>query len=294
MLLVILPFALTVELPLKYHDLVSSVRPRVQRWHRLPTIDIDGLRFDYADTGRGIPVVFVAGLCGSKEWFCYQSAGLSDHFRVIACGLRRARGPDYPLDLLVDDLAKLLSALRIHAAAVAGYSLGGLVALRFAICHADRCLALVLASTAPSFASLSEEEIESTMMLGELRPESPWVRLWRSIVGFKEPRQDLSDPLAHLARQNGGIDRATLNARIKLMRETDLRLQLGEVEAPVLVIAGSREEPCILAGSQILDQELPDSSLEVIEDADQFHFCLRHDLFNAAVADFLCTKIKRL
>ena len=259
----------------------------------MPTIDIDGVRFDYTDTGSGIAVVFVPGLCGSKEWFCYQSAGLADHFRVIALDLRRAGGPDYTLDLLVDDLAKLLTALRVHNVAVAGHSLGGLVALHFALLHADRCLAVVLSSAAPSYASVSEDQIASDLMLGELHPDSLWTGLWRRIAGSRPPKEDPSDPLAHLARHNGNMDRATVSARLKLMRETDLTTRLGEVNAPVLVIAGSREEPYILAGSQLMDQELADSSLEVIEDADQFHFYLRHDQFNAVVADFLLHKIAR-
>lgn len=259
----------------------------------MPTIDIDGVRFDYTDTGSGIAVVFVPGLCGSREWFWYQSAGLADHFRVIALDLRRAGGPDYTLDLLVDDVAKLLTALRVHAAAVAGHSLGGLVALRFALSHADRCLALVLSSTMPSYASVSEDQIISDLMLGELRPDSFWLRLRRSVFGSRQPKEDLSDPLAHLARYNGDIDRATLHARLKLMQQTDLTAQLGEINAPVLIVAGSREEPYILAGSQLMDQELPDSCLEVIEDADQFHFYLRHDQFNAAVTDFLLHNVAR-
>jgi len=248
---------------------------------------------DYDDTGGGIAIVFLPGLCGSKEWFCYQSAGLTDHFRVVACDVRRSRGSGYALEVLVDDLAKLLTSLRIHTAAVAGHSLGALVALRFALTHADRCLALVLSSAAPCYASVSEDQIASDLMLGELRPDGLWARLWRRISGPPKAKEDPSEPLAYLASHNGGIDRATLAARAKLMRETDLTAQLGEIDAPVLVVAGSREQPYVLAGSQLLDQELPDSFLEVIEDADQFHFFLRHDQFNAAVADFLLHKIAR-
>ncbi len=260
----------------------------------MPTIDIDGARFDYTDTGSGMALVFVPGLCGSSEWFCYQSAGLSDHFRVICLDLRGGAGRDCTLDRLVEDVAKLLSALRVHAAAVAGHSLGGLVALHFALTHADRCLAIVLSSTVPGYASVPEDQIVSDLVLGEIRPDGFWARLWRGVLGSRRPRQDdSSDPLAHLARHNGNIDRATLHARLKLMRQTDLTAQLGEVSAPALVVAGSREQPSVLAGCQLLDQELADSSLEVIENADQFHFYLNHDEFNSAVADFLLHNVAR-
>ena len=114
------------------------------------------------------------------------------------------------------------------------------------------------------------------------------------MVGPRQPKEDASDPLDFLARSACNTDRATLNARLKLLRETDLRPVLSEVEAPALIVAGSAEKPYILAGSQLMDQALPDSSLEIIEDADQFHFYTRHDLFNSVVAEFLSHKIARL
>ncbi|MCX8054014.1 MAG: alpha/beta hydrolase [Armatimonadetes bacterium] len=259
----------------------------------MPTIHIEDERFEYTDAGSGIAVVFVPGLCGSNEWFCYQSAGLSDHFRIITTNLRRADKRNYSLDRLANDIAGLLTALRIHSAAVVGHNLGGLVALQFALTHTNRCLAVVLSSTMPSYASVTEDQIISDMMLGELRPSGFWAKLLRKVLRSSTPLEDTSNPLTYLARHNGDIDRSTLTARLKLMRETDLTASLGKVGAPALIVAGSREQPYALAGCQLLEQELPDSSLEVIEGADQFHFYLAHDQFNLAVAEFLTRKISR-
>ena len=259
----------------------------------MPNINIDGQRFDYADTGSGLAVLFLSGLCGSKDWFRYQSAGLADRFRVLATSLRSAGRAVYTLDLLVGDVVGLLDGLRIHHAAIAGHSLGGMVALSFALAHPDRCLALVLSSTAPSYASVPADQLISDLMLGEPRPDGLWARLKQKLLKSDLPKEDSSDPLDYLARHNGGVDRPTLQARLKLMRETDLTERLGEVGVPVLVIAGSREQPYILAGSQALDQRLADSTVEIIEDADQFHFFTRHDQFNEAVADFLLHKVSR-
>ncbi|MGB9619537.1 MAG: alpha/beta fold hydrolase [Armatimonadota bacterium] len=259
----------------------------------MPTIDIDGEQFDYTDTGNGVAVVFLAGLCGSKDWFCYQSAGLGDRFRVIATCLRPAGNTAYTLDSLVRDVARFLERLRVHNAVIAGHSLGGMVALSFALAYADRCLAVVLSSTAPTYGSVSEDQLVSDLMVGKLRPGGFLARLGRRLFGSDRPKEDLSDPLAYLASHNGGIDRATLQARLRLMRETDLTERLGEVSLPVLIVAGAQEQPYALAGSQALDQGLPDSSLEIIEGADQFHFFFAHDQFNEAVADFLLHKVTR-
>ena len=54
-----------------------------------------------------------------------------------------------------------------------------------------------------------------------------------------------------------------------------------------LIVAGSADSPAMLAGSQALEQLIADATLEVLEGADHFCFYTRHDLFNAAVHDYL-------
>ena len=133
----------------------------------MPTIDIDGLRVNYADAGTGLPIVFVPGLVGSKEWFRYQISGLSNHHRVICYDLRPARGRvDYSLDLLTSDLTRFLDALKIHGAIIAGHAFGALIAIHFASMHPERSLALVAVSASPSFRGIPDEEMLSRFSAG--------------------------------------------------------------------------------------------------------------------------------
>jgi len=271
----------------------------------LPVIDITGERADYTDSGTGICVVFVPGLAGSRDWFAYQSAGLSDRYRTICYDLRDARDcrgrisllrtgrPSYTLDLLADDVADLMSILHIPSAAVAGHSLGGMVALRFAVMHPERCQAVILSSTAPSYAGWSREDLISYYLPGVVRGEGRLKALWRWLVGAPQMPEDKSDSLNPLKQTAFRLQKATLIARTRLLSETDLGPALPEVAAPVLIVAGSEERPEILAAAQRMEESLPDSSLEIIEGADQFHFYTSHDQFNTIVADFLSHKAAR-
>jgi len=261
----------------------------------VPVIDTNGQRVSYTDSGRGMAVVFVPGIVGSRDWFCYQSAGLSDHYRVITYDLRKARGGvNYSLQLLTDDLARFLTAIHVHVAVIAGYSFGGLIAMRFAAIHPDRCLALVLASTTPRFPDLVSDELLSHLVPGGVAPRGFFARLKRRLFGPKEADADDSDPLTALRPSVAELDRATLDARLGIVRETDMTPALGELSAPALVMAGSRERSYVLSGSQTLDQEIQDSTLEVIEDSDSYYFYTRHDVFNSIVEDYLSHKIARL
>ena len=260
----------------------------------MPTVVVDGFRVDYADAGVGLPLVFVPGLFGSAEWFRYQISGLSGRYRVLGCSLRPARGRiDYSLDLLAGDLVRFLDKLKIHEAVVIGHTLGAMVALTLAAAHPERVPAVVAVSAAPSFAGVSEEDIVEHLSAGEIEHEGRLARLWKQITRAAPPPVDDSNPLAYLAL-HGATDRATLHARLRLMREADVTPILGNVQAPTLVVAGARDWSRILAGSQLIDQSMPGSAIEVIEDADHFCFFSRHDLFNALIDDFVGSEVPRL
>ncbi len=262
----------------------------------MPAIYIDGLRVNYTDTGSGACIVFVPGLAGAKEWFNYQASGLSDRYRIVSYDLRRARKraahSGYTLDQLVDDLERLLSALHIHEATIAGHSLGGLIALQFAIAHPDRCSLLILSSTAPCYYDVSEAELVSYYIPGGFRPEGLLAALKRMLFGSKLAPEDENDTIAFLKHSVRDLDAGTLFARLKLLREVDMTPLLGEIAVPALIVAGSLEMPQVLAGAQVLEQNMPCSSLEVIEGADQFHFYTSHDRFNTIIDDFVTRMIR--
>ena len=261
------------------------------RWRGLSVINTDGLRIEYSDTGIGVPVVFVPGLTGSKDWFHYQKSGLSDRYRIISYNLRRTRfRTNYNIDLLANDLKSLLNALHISSAVIVGHSFGGLVALKFAMMHPERCAALVLCSTAPSFVDLSEDELLSQMLQGEVKFDNLFDRLRKMLFGSKRGFEDIDSTSGY----NADLDRATLKARMKILSTTDLIPTLDNIIVPTLIIVGSGDKPYILSGSQLMYEMIEDSTLEVIEDTDHFVFYNRHDLFNATLVEYLTQKVTRL
>ena len=109
----------------------------------------------YYDEGRGEPLLLLHGFTGSKLDFHDQLPWFTDRHRVLAPD-NRGHGessnlgrPDaYSLDILVDDLAGCLDALDVQQCHLLGHSMGGMVAMRFALRHADRLKSLILMDTA--------------------------------------------------------------------------------------------------------------------------------------------------
>ncbi len=258
----------------------------------MPAVDLDGHRIEYTDRGTGLPLVFVPGLYGSPAWFRYQSSGLSDRYRVIACDTRRARGRgDFSLALLADDLARFLDALKIHSAVVAGHTLGASITLQLAARRPERVLAAVTVSAAPDYRGISGEDVLLRLSPGEPERDSLLTRVMRRFGLRQNARADDANPLSYLVRNGGTVDKATLSARLHVLLDQDLSALAADLETPVLVVAGSGDWARLLSGSQALDQLTPTATLEVLEDAGHFCFFTRHDLFNATLDEFISNEV---
>ena len=107
----------------------------------------DGTAFE--DHGRGPAVALVHGLGLNRAMWRWQMPALAPHFRLIAYDLfghgESAAPPRTPdLSLFAEQLLRLMDHRALDRAAVVGFSLGGLIARRFALDHPDRVTALAV------------------------------------------------------------------------------------------------------------------------------------------------------
>lgn len=255
----------------------------------MPSIDIDGLRVAYEDAGTGVPIVFVPGITGTKDWFKYQFRGLRGSYRIISYDVRTAKNAaTYTLDLLAEDLLRLLTALRLQSAAIAGHSFGAMIAQRFAALYPQRTDALVLISAFPNLPEISDETILEWMSPGNPPAESAFRVLMRQIFRLRAPEvPDDADAMEWLAAHSAKHLGATLPARINLVREFDSTEWISTVESPTLVVVGADDREPFLTGAQNLYESMVNVDLEVVEGGDQYCFYTRHDIVNDAIDDFL-------
>jgi 3-oxoadipate enol-lactonase len=139
----------------------------------------DGGRLCYSIAGSGEPVVLIHGMGLDASMWDSQVPALAGEFRVIRYDVRGFGGstlPDGPY-CHSDDLLQLLEFLDAPCAHVIGLSMGGRIALRFALAHPNAVRSLTLIDSAlDGFA---------------------WSRRWR----------DQMNTIVHAARQ-GGIEEA--------------------------------------------------------------------------------------
>src|SRR5688572_18824392 len=126
----------------------------IRKGAAMPLAEVNGVRLYYEVTGKGRPLVFVHGFgCGIRSWDP-QVTALSRTHRIIAYDVRGHGLSDAPREAAassqatsVEDRRQLPDVLRLRRTAVAGLSMGGNIALNFALAHPTRVSALIIADT---------------------------------------------------------------------------------------------------------------------------------------------------
>ena len=120
-------------------------------------IKVNDIQMYYEIHGEGEPLVLILGLgTDISEWggiICW----LAEKYQVLAFdnrGVGRTDKPDiaYSIEMMADDTAGLMQALRIQQAYIIGISLGGRIALGLSLWHAECVKKLILVSTSARIA----------------------------------------------------------------------------------------------------------------------------------------------
>jgi pimeloyl-ACP methyl ester carboxylesterase len=111
--------------------------------------DANGVKLHYIVEGEGEPVILIHGLYASAR-INWQMPGivslLSRKYQVIALDMPGHGESDKPTDEeaygleMVEDVARLLDHLKIQKAHIVGYSMGGMIAVKFMAKYQERVL----------------------------------------------------------------------------------------------------------------------------------------------------------
>ncbi len=119
----------------------------------MPYIELPEKQIYYRQYGSGQPILFLHGLSFDSRMWQPQYEALQDDFLLLGMdfrghGFSDAPDGEYSLETYVDDITTLLNALHLPRAILVGLSLGGAVAMEFALRFPGRCEALMLVSSA--------------------------------------------------------------------------------------------------------------------------------------------------
>jgi pimeloyl-ACP methyl ester carboxylesterase len=262
--------------------------------------DIGGARIYYEIAGEGDPLVMLhAGVADSRQWD-HEFAHFAQRYRVLRFD-QRGFGKSEPAAgeySYLGNLVALLEHLRLDQPLIAmGCSMGGGVAMNLALAHPARVKALIMVASAPSGLQLDVPEsplvaeIVAADQAGDLeRVCELETQLWFDGVGRTPAQVDpqMRKLLYEMNRIALVHDAKQLGTRLP---DSDLPAapRLGEINIPVLVIAGGHDNPYILAAADYMEKHLPSARKALIADAAHLPNMEHPHEFQQIVTGFLQT-----
>jgi pimeloyl-ACP methyl ester carboxylesterase len=228
--------------------LMRGLRPHVA--------EIEGVRTRYWLGGEGPPLVLVHGLGGAAYNFTHLAPLLARRRRILVLDLPGHCGTE-PLPSLesLSDLAAHVGRVAEHErmvpAAVLGYSMGGVVALRLAVAWPRHVSALALVAPAGIVSATERAEIWA-LIVGVLRPARFVARFRHAIAGrpllrypafgywgAEKPAALSAD--AVLGFLEGPPRHTDVGAAARALVRDDPRPDLDGVRCPALLVWGARD-----------------------------------------------------
>jgi len=244
--------------------------------------------------GNGEPVLLIHGWGMHGGMWGQVATQLADSFTVHSVDLPGHGGSASCAPYALDTLVQQLSAQFAKPLTVAGWSLGGQVALRWAQLHPAQVQKLVLVSSTPCF--VQQENWHCAMEAGTLQQfaasllQNHALTLKRFLAlqvrGSENEKEILGDLRTQLFAR-GEPDVAALQGGLDILRDTDLRAQLPNIKQRTLVIAGERDTLTPKAASEAMVLALPNAQLAVVQGAAHAPFLSHREQVVATVLDFL-------
>jgi len=245
-------------------------------------------RIHYVQAGRGQPMILLHGLGMTKETWLPSFGALAGKHRVYAIdqiGLGRSDKPDvdYTIATFVDFLHGFLVAQKLGQATLVGSSLGGWIALEFAVRHPDMVDRLVLVGSAglpwlhPAPVDFNPTSLAATRARMEALVHDK-KRVTEPIV-----RQVFAD---HLRNNDGSTIQRTF-AGLASSRFVDGRL--ASIRVPTLVVWGREDEMIPLAAGEMLRDGIAGARLVVFDHCGHLPHVEMPAEFTRAVLEFLGT-----
>lgn len=211
-------------------------------------IEVNGAAIRYALSGDGPQtLVLFHELAGSLDSWSGLVQLLPEGFRILRADMRgsgmseKLRGL-LDMDLVCDDIASLLDALGIEdKVIVAGAAVGGAVAVRFAMRHAQRTRKVILIGPA---LGVPPERHAAALGIADMLDEKGM----RAIAGDVFPKAFpdhlwLNEDEKRKAQARWlGADPEGYAAAYRMLVKAETRRELAEIACPVLALAG-RHDP---------------------------------------------------
>jgi pimeloyl-ACP methyl ester carboxylesterase len=262
------------------------------------------LSLHHVDSGGGEPLLLIHGVTATHRYWLQNIPHLAQRRRVLAVdlpGFGRSHKPDasYSISWFVDELARFLDEKGVERAHLCGNSLGGLIAMAFALQHPRRVDKLILVD--PAGVTRLPLWLGRVVMrlveggagsLGRRMPRVPspvTQALFRAVF---PTRPDLAARYIRSYEKAIASDEYPLHLRsafraVRGVLGSPMRKRAREIGAPTLIFWGARDYLLPVTAARALRQSIPHSRLVIYSQSGHCPMVDQPDRWNRDVEAFL-------
>ena len=255
--------------------------------------EINGARVYYEVAGHGPAIVLLhAGIADSRMWDA-QFQEFARHYQVIrydARGYGRSEMPAGPF-ARHEDLYALLRFLGVERTTLVGLSMGGATAIDFTLTHPEMVSALLPVASGLGGYQWSDtihrynDEEAAALERGDMDAVFEInLRMW--VDGPARTPQQVDAAVRRKVRQMLADASTSTDGRPQQLDPPAIT-RLGEIRAPMLVIAGDADVPDILAIADLLAAGISGAGKAIIPGVAHMLTMERPAEFNRLVLDFV-------
>jgi len=227
------------------------------------------MKIAYLRDGEGVPLLLIHGVGGDASNWDPIAKRLRARFDVIAMDLRGHGGSDLIRgDIEVGDLAsdavQVLDEAGVERCHVAGFSLGGAVALALALQFPERVDGLAVIGTVcgrtPEQQARALERIEYLTRHGTAALAEGNRERWFS-ESFRRAHPDVVD---RRVAQVSSSDAESYLRAFTVFCTTEFADRLHEIRAPTLVVTGEHDVAATPAMAKLMGERIRDAEVHVL------------------------------
>ncbi|HYC85207.1 MAG TPA: alpha/beta fold hydrolase [Chryseosolibacter sp.] len=230
------------------------------------------MKLFFREQGQGQPIVILHGIFGSSDNWLTQSRLLSENHRVLSLDLRNHGQSthvdefDYPA--MVKDLEQFITEHQLKDPIMIGHSMGGKVAMNFAVAHPDLLQRLIVVDIAPKPYDLTHYVIMDGLKAVPIERLTSRQEADAALAPYVEEPDVRQFLLKNLQRKPEGGFRWKLNLPVIARNLPKIGYDLhfeGTFDKPVLFVRGSRSKYILDEDRARIMQLFPQAELKSLD-----------------------------
>lgn len=203
---------------------------------------------------RRIPLVLLTGLLSDKRVFAYQSSKLD---ALATCDVIELNDVDTP-----DAMVKKINTIAPKQFSLVGHSIGGWVALKFALEFPEKLTKLCVLNT--SAQAVDDTELKARQKVIDRVHQGEFEQICLEIADFFTYQASLKKAVLKMFLKVG--EEALIKQTMAMMLRDDLSKAISKISCPTLIIHAANDKRFSLAVHKKLANKIPHSKLAILDD----------------------------